>query len=120
MRPNQSLADLTSRLLREVDGVLASESPDAVLVQGDTTTIMTMALACFYRRIPVGHVEAGLRTGNLWSPFPEEANRTAAGRFSHWHFAPTAQSRRNLLAEGILNDAITVTGKTVIDALPRF
>ena len=117
MRPNQTLAALTARLLLEVDGVLASEDPDAVLVQGDTTTIMTVALACFYRRIPVGHVEAGLRTGNLFSPFPEEANRTVAGRFSRWHFAPTEESRRNLLAEGIPDCAITVTGNTVIDAL---
>ena len=117
MRPNQALAALTARLLLKVDRVLESEKPDVVLIQGDTTTIMTVALACFYRRIPLGHVEAGLRTGDIWNPFPEEANRTIAGRFCRWHFAPTEGSRRHLLAEGVPDAAITVTGNTVIDAL---
>ena len=117
MRPNQSLAALTARLLSQADAVLGTEQPDAVLIQGDTTTIMTVALACFYRHIPVGHVEAGLRTGDLRSPFPEEANRTIAGRFTRWHFAPTEEARRNLLQEGVPRSAITITGNTVIDAL---
>ena len=121
MRPNQTLAALTARLLLEVDNVLESERPRrGAHVQGDTTTIMTLALACFYRRIPVGHVEAGLRTGNLWSPFPEEANRTVAGRFSRWHFAPTeaiapesARGRHPGCARS------RSRGNTVIDALLR-
>lgn len=117
MRPNQSLASLTSRLLTGLDDVLLSEKPDVVLVQGDTTTVMTVALACFYHRIPVGHVEAGLRTGDLSNPFPEEANRVIAGRLARWHFAPTESSRQNLLREGIADADILVTGNTVIDAL---
>jgi UDP-N-acetylglucosamine 2-epimerase (non-hydrolysing) len=117
MRPNQTLPELTSRLLVALDGVLASERPDAVLAQGDTTTVMAVALACFYRRIPFGHVEAGLRTGDIQNPFPEEANRVIAGRLAKWHFAPTATSRQNLLQEGIPAADITVTGNTVIDAL---
>lgn len=117
MRPNQQLASLTARLLTEIDAVLDSEKPDAVLAQGDTTTVMTVALACFYRRIPFGHVEAGLRTGDLQNPFPEEANRVIAGRLTRWHFAPTQSSRSNLLNEGVADADITVTGNTVIDAL---
>ncbi len=117
MQPNQSLSSLTSRLLVELERVLESEKPDAVLVQGDTTTVMAMSLACFYRRIPVGHVEAGLRTWDISSPFPEEANRVIAGKLSTWHFAPTEGSRNNLLKDGIADDAIFVTGNTVIDAL---
>ena len=117
MRPNQSLPELTARLLSTLDGVLASEQPDVVLVQGDTTTVMTVALAAFYRRIPVGHVEAGLRTGDLNNPFPEEMNRVVAGRLAKWHFAPTAASRGNLLRESFDDDSIHVTGNTVIDAL---
>ena len=117
MRDNQPLGELTARLLTAADEVLAAEKPDAVLVQGDTTTVMTLALACFYRRIPVGHVEAGLRTGDLQNPFPEEANRIIAGRLSRWHFAPTESARRNLLNEGIDDGTILVTGNTVIDAL---
>jgi len=117
MRPNQQLAGLTARLLTEIDAVLERERPDAVLAQGDTTTVMTVALACFYRRIPFGHVEAGLRTWDLQNPFPEEANRVIAGRLSRWHFAPTESSRRNLLKEGVADADITVTGNTVIDAL---
>ncbi|MGD9947270.1 MAG: non-hydrolyzing UDP-N-acetylglucosamine 2-epimerase [Desulfobulbus sp.] len=117
MRPNQSLSELTSRLLHELDGVLQSEQPDVVLAQGDTTTVMAVALACYYQHIPFGHVEAGLRTGDLQNPFPEEANRVIAGRLSRWHFAPTEGARNNLLKEGIAEDAVMVTGNTVIDAL---
>lgn len=117
MRPNQALSTLTARLLLDLDDVLQSERPDVVLVQGDTTTVMTVALACFYNRIPIGHVEAGLRTWDLENPFPEEANRVIAGRLARWHFAPTEGSRQNLLREGTPDSSIIVTGNTVIDAL---
>ena len=117
MRPNQALTTLTARLLLELDDVLQAERPDVVLAQGDTTTVMTVALACFYQRIPFGHVEAGLRTGDMQNPFPEEANRVIAGRLARWHFAPTEGSRQNLLREGIDASNIVVTGNTVIDAL---
>ena len=117
MQPNQSLTTLTARLLLDLDDVLQSEQPDVVLVQGDTTTVMTVALACFYHRIPIGHVEAGLRTWDMQNPFPEEANRVIAGRLARWHFAPTEGSRQNLLREGIKDSDIVVTGNTVIDAL---
>jgi UDP-N-acetylglucosamine 2-epimerase (non-hydrolysing) len=117
MAPNQTLPELTSRLLSRLDEVFAREQPDAVLIQGDTTTVMAAALAAFYRRIPVGHVEAGLRTGDLQNPFPEEMNRAVAGRLSRWHFAPTAGSRDNLLREGFDPATVHVTGNTVIDAL---
>ena len=117
MRPNQALTILTARLLLELDDVLNTEKPDAVLVQGDTTTVMTVALACFYHRIPIGHVEAGLRTWDMQNPFPEEANRIIAGKFARWHFAPTEGSRQNLLKEGVSDSEIVVTGNTVIDAL---
>lgn len=117
MRPNQALTTLTARLLLDMDDVLLAEKPDVVLVQGDTTTVMAVSLACFYHRIPIGHVEAGLRTWDMDNPFPEEANRVITGRFARWHFAPTESSRQNLLREGIDDKAITVTGNTVIDAL---
>lgn len=117
MRPNQALTTLTARLLLELDGVLQTEKPDAVLVQGDTTTVMAAALASFYHRIPVGHVEAGLRTGDMQNPFPEEVNRVIAGRLARWHFAPTESSRQNLLREGVTDHDIVVTGNTVIDSL---
>jgi UDP-N-acetylglucosamine 2-epimerase (non-hydrolysing) len=117
MRPNQALSTLTARLLMDLDDVLIEEKPDAVLVQGDTTTVMTAALACFYHRIPVGHVEAGLRTWDMQNPFPEEANRVIAGKLARWHFAPTEGSRQNLLKEGVADSDIIVTGNTVIDAL---
>lgn len=117
MRPKQSLTTLTGRLLLALDEVLQTEKPDVVLVQGDTTTVMTVALACFYHRIPIGHVEAGLRTGDIQNPFPEEANRIIAGRLARWHFAPTETSRQNLLREGLPMDQVHVTGNTVIDAL---
>lgn len=117
MRPNQSLTELTARLLLGAGEVLDEVQPDVVLVQGDTTTVMAVALAAFYRRIPVGHVEAGLRTGDLQNPFPEEANRVIAGRLSRWHFAPTSGARDNLLQEGAPAASVHVTGNTVIDAL---
>jgi UDP-N-acetylglucosamine 2-epimerase (non-hydrolysing) len=117
MRPNQALTTLTARLLLELDLVLEAEKPDVVLAQGDTTTVMVAALACFYHHIPFGHIEAGLRTGDMQSPFPEEANRVIAGRLARWHFAPTESSRENLLREGIPDSNIAVTGNTVIDAL---
>lgn len=117
MRPNQSLTTLTARLLLDMDDVLRAEKPDAVLVQGDTTTVMTVALACFYHRIPIGHVEAGLRTWDMQKPFPEEANRVIAGKLARWHFAPTEGSRQNLLKEGVPDAEIVVAGNTVIDAL---
>lgn len=117
MRPNQALTTLTARLLLDLDGVLLSEKPDVVLAQGDTTTVMAVALACFYHRIPFGHVEAGLRTWDMQNPFPEEMNRVIAGRLARWHFAPTESSRQNLLREGVSATDIVVTGNTVIDAL---
>jgi len=117
MRPNQALTTLTARLLLDLDDVLQAKKPDAVLVQGDTTTVMTVALACFYHHIPIGHIEAGLRTWDMHNPFPEEANRVIAGKLARWHFAPTEGSRLNLLKEGVPDSEIIVTGNTVIDAL---
>lgn len=117
MKPNQNLTELTARLLLELDKVLLEEKPDVVLAQGDTTTVFAMALACFYHKIPFGHVEAGLRTWDMQNPFPEEANRVLAGSLTRWHFAPTESSKANLLKEGFAEKDITVTGNTVIDAL---
>jgi len=117
MRPNQVLCALTARLLLALDKVLLSEKPDAVLAQGDTTTVLTIGLASFYHQIPFGHVEAGLRSRDMANPFPEEMNRVVASRLSRWHFSPTETSRRNLLREGIADKDIFVTGNTVIDAL---
>jgi UDP-N-acetylglucosamine 2-epimerase (non-hydrolysing) len=117
MRPNQTLAGLTARLMEGIDGWLEKMHPDMALVQGDTTTVLVSALACFYRRIPIGHVEAGLRTGNIWSPFPEEANRKLATPLVSLHFAPTSSAREALLREGVPDETIVVTGNTVIDAL---
>jgi UDP-N-acetylglucosamine 2-epimerase (non-hydrolysing) len=117
MRPNQALTTLTARLLLDLDDVLSAEKPDVVLAQGDTTTVMTVALACFYHRIPFGHVEAGLRTWDLSNPFPEEANRVIAGKLAKWHFAPTEGAKQNLLKDGVSESSIFVTGNTVIDAL---
>jgi UDP-N-acetylglucosamine 2-epimerase (non-hydrolysing) len=117
MRPNQSLVDLTSRMLPAVHDVIGRERPDIVLAQGDTTTVFVTALASFYGRVPFAHVEAGLRTGRLDAPFPEEANRVLAGHLSALHLAPTAEARDNLVREGISDDRICVTGNTVIDAL---
>lgn len=117
MRANQALPELTARLITALDEKFAELSPDVVLAQGDTTTVMTAALVAFYRRIPFGHVEAGLRTHDLDNPFPEEMNRLVAGHLARWHFVPTERSRQNLLREGIADAAIHVTGNTVIDAL---
>ncbi|MEQ8209934.1 MAG: UDP-N-acetylglucosamine 2-epimerase (non-hydrolyzing) [Lacipirellulaceae bacterium] len=117
MVKDQTLAGLTSRLVSRIDEALAELTPDFVLVQGDTTTVLCAALASFYRKIPIGHVEAGLRTGNLHSPFPEEANRRLVSPLADLHFAPTTTSRDALLAEKISEERITVTGNTVIDAL---
>ena len=117
MTANQSLAELTGRLLSGIDRTIIATAPSFALVQGDTTTVLAAALACFYRRVPIGHVEAGLRTGNIWSPFPEEANRRLAAPLVYLHFAPTQGARRALLAEGVRDDSIEVTGNTVIDAL---
>jgi UDP-N-acetylglucosamine 2-epimerase (non-hydrolysing) len=117
MRPNQNLAELTGRAIQELYAAFLREKPDLVLVQGDTTTVFCASLAAFYARIPVGHVEAGLRTGNLQSPWPEEANRVLTSRLAALHFAPTVQARDNLLKEGVPAAAVAVTGNTVIDAL---
>lgn len=117
MKAGQDLYDITARVLTGMRGVLAESNPDLVLVHGDTTTSTAAALAAFYRQIPVGHVEAGLRTHDIYSPWPEEMNRQITGRIATYHFSPTALSRSNLLAEGIPADRITVTGNTVIDAL---
>ncbi|MFC5437001.1 non-hydrolyzing UDP-N-acetylglucosamine 2-epimerase [Rhodanobacter umsongensis] len=117
MRPNQALPELTARLITALDEKFVELAPDVVLAQGDTTTVMTTALVAFYRRIPFGHVEAGLRTHDLDNPFPEEMNRLVAGHLARWHFVPTEHSRQNLLREGIADTAIHVTGNTVIDAL---
>lgn len=117
MRPNQSLASLTARAVAALDEVVERERPDWLLVQGDTTTAMVGALAGFYRRVRVGHVEAGLRTGDNSQPFPEEVNRRIADVVSDRHFAPTARNRDALLREGYDDSTIVVTGNTVIDAL---
>jgi UDP-N-acetylglucosamine 2-epimerase (non-hydrolysing) len=117
MVPDQTLAGLTARAVETVDRYLAEAKPGLVLVQGDTTTTFCSALAAFYHHIPVGHVEAGLRTGNLESPWPEEANRILTTRLTRLHFAPTEINRANLLREGVPDDRIVVTGNTVIDAL---
>lgn len=117
MKQNQTLFDVTSSVLVKIKDVLEKETPDVVLVHGDTTTSFAAALACFYLQIPIGHVEAGLRTHNIFSPWPEEFNRQAVDIISKYFFAPTFQSKQNLLDEGKLEDAIWVTGNTGIDAL---
>lgn len=117
MKQGQDLYDVTARVLTGMRDVLKETRPDVVLVHGDTTTSTAAALAAFYQQIPVGHVEAGLRTHNVYSPWPEEMNRQITGRIATYHFAPTPLSRQNLLDEGIKEEAITVTGNTVIDAL---
>jgi len=117
MQPDQTLAGLTARAIVAIDGYLADYRPDMVIVQGDTTTSFCAALAAFYRRIPVGHVEAGLRTWNKLSPFPEEINRMMTSRIAELHFAPTEWAKGNLLKEGVPEDRVFVTGNTVIDAL---
>ncbi|HCR3984243.1 TPA: UDP-N-acetylglucosamine 2-epimerase (non-hydrolyzing) [Kluyvera ascorbata] len=117
MSPGQGLTEITCRILQGLKPVLESFKPDVVLVHGDTTTTAAASLAAFYQRIPVGHVEAGLRTGDLYSPWPEEANRTLTGHLAMYHFAPTENSRQNLLRENLPDKRIFVTGNTVIDAL---
>ncbi|POT54560.1 UDP-N-acetylglucosamine 2-epimerase (non-hydrolyzing) [Citrobacter amalonaticus] len=117
MQPGQGLTEITCRILEGLKPILADFKPDVVLVHGDTTTTIAASLAAFYQRIPVGHVEAGLRTGDLCSPWPEEANRTLTGHLAMYHFAPTENSRQNLLRENIPDSRIFVTGNTVIDAL---
>ncbi|TGQ42054.1 UDP-N-acetylglucosamine 2-epimerase (non-hydrolyzing) [Mesorhizobium sp. M00.F.Ca.ET.216.01.1.1] len=120
MQPGQTLFDVTSRVLLGMAEVLEKAKPDIVVVQGDTTTAMTAALAAFYKRIPVAHVEAGLRSHDIYSPFPEELNRKIAGNIATWHFAPTIQARDNLIAEGKAASTVFVTGNTVIDTLLHF
>ncbi len=117
MQPGQGLAEFASRALTAVSGVLRQVRPDAVLVQGDTTTVMMVALAAFYERIPLGHVEAGLRTQSRYNPFPEEINRRVAGVLATYHFAPTERAAAALRAEQVSEDVIWVTGNTVVDAL---
>lgn len=120
MKPGQTLFDVTSRVLMGMADVLEAAKPDIVMVQGDTTTAMAAALAAFYKRIPVAHVEAGLRSHNNDAPFPEELNRRIVANIASWHFAPTAAARQNLLSEGTSPERIFVTGNTVIDTLLHF
>jgi UDP-N-acetylglucosamine 2-epimerase (non-hydrolysing) len=117
MRPGQDLFDVTANVLQGMKGVFADIKPDAVLVHGDTTTTLATAMACYYAGVPVGHVEAGLRTHNIYAPFPEEFNRQVTSKVTRWHFAPTELSRANLIAERVEAESILVTGNTVIDAL---
>ncbi|AHG65837.1 non-hydrolyzing UDP-N-acetylglucosamine 2-epimerase [Advenella mimigardefordensis] len=117
MKPGQTLSGITTEILSRIESVLTRDKPDLVLVHGDTSTTFATALAAYYHRIPVGHVEAGLRTGNIYSPWPEEANRKLTGVLAALHFAPTGQSKNNLINEAVPEDQITVTGNTVIDAL---
>jgi len=119
MRKNQSLASLTASIFTHLDPVLEEFKPDWMLVQGDTTTVMAATLAAYYRHIKIGHVEAGLRTGDKWQPFPEEINRRVASVTADYHFAPTEWARNNLLREGIADNLIKVTGNTIIDALTQ-
>ncbi len=117
MKPGQSLSDITSAVLQGLGAVFDAAKPDIVLIHGDTTTTLAASLASYYRQIPVGHVEAGLRTGDIYSPWPEEVNRKVAGSIARLHFAPTERARANLLAEAVDPATVTVTGNTVIDAL---
>jgi UDP-N-acetylglucosamine 2-epimerase (non-hydrolysing) len=117
MKPGQDLTDITTGVLQGLRQLFRQARYDLVLVHGDTTTTMAAGLAAFYAKVPVGHVEAGLRTGNLQAPWPEEMNRSVVGRFAALHFAPTARARSSLLAEGVRDETIHVTGNTVIDAL---
>jgi len=117
MEPNQSLAMLTCRALEKLSEYLAENTPDLVLAQGDTTTVMVSSLACFYQQIKFGHVEAGLRTGNMQEPYPEEFNRCLTGLVTTYHFAPTATAEKNLQQSGVAANSILVTGNTIIDAL---
>jgi len=117
MREGQTLGDLTSGILQSIGAIYDDWQPDAILVHGDTTTTLGASLAAFYRYIPVGHVEAGLRTGNVWSPWPEELNRRVTDAVSSWLFAPTEQAKHNLFSEGAPASQVVLTGNTVIDAL---
>jgi UDP-N-acetylglucosamine 2-epimerase (non-hydrolysing) len=117
MKPGQDLFDVTANILSGLKSVLDDFKPDIMLVHGDTTTTFSASLAAFYKQIKIGHVEAGLRTGNIYSPWPEEANRTLTSVLTHYHFAPTQGSKDNLITEHITDDRITVTGNTVIDSL---
>lgn len=117
MLKNQTLSQITARALQRLEEILIKEKPDIVLVHGDTTTTFVGALAAFYQKIKVGHVEAGLRTYNMYSPYPEEMNRTLTGRIAHFHFVPTMKNKQNLLKEGIKEENVFITGNTVIDAL---
>jgi len=117
MKPDQALPELTAELIKRISDFLRERKPDLVLAQGDTTTVMATAISCFYEKIPFGHVEAGLRSGDLYNPFPEEFNRIVADRLAELNFAPTERARQNLLREGIPEEKIFVTGNTVIDAL---
>lgn len=116
-RENQELADLSSRMLRVMDGVLVEEQPDLVIAQGDTSSVMISGLACHYRQVPFAHLEAGLRSGDRGHPFPEEMNRRMLGSLADLHFAPTERAAANLLGEGVGEEQVYVTGNTVIDAL---
>lgn len=117
MQPGQTLAGLTTRIIETLTPVLKTVKPDVILVQGDTTTTFASALAAFYEHIPIGHLEAGLRTGDIHAPFPEEMNRVLTTRIARWHFAATERNRQTLLAEGVPSDDVFVTGNSVIDAL---
>lgn len=117
MKPGQDLTDITANILLALRGILSEGGYDRLLVHGDTTTTMAASLAAFYARVTVGHVEAGLRTGNIYAPWPEEMNRMVVGRVAQIHFAPTETARAALLAENVPDDRIVVTGNTVIDAL---
>lgn len=119
MKPGQNLYDITANILTRMQAVLEEFSPDYVLVHGDTSTTLTAALAAFYAKVPVGHVEAGLRTHDIWSPWPEEANRQLTSVLTSLHFAPTRQSAANLLEQGVPESRVFVTGNTVIDALAK-
>lgn len=116
-KPGQSLTEITTRALKGLEEVIIKEKPDVLLVQGDTTTVFAGALAAFYQKVKIGHVEAGLRSGNLYSPYPEEANRMLTGILTNYHFAPTERNRQNLLNEDYPDENIYITGNTVIDAL---
>jgi len=119
MRENQSLTSLTASIFTHLDPILEEFKPDWMLVQGDTTTVMAATLSAYYRHIKIGHVEAGLRTGDKWQPFPEEINRRVTSVTADYHFAPTEWARNNLLREGIADELIKVTGNTIIDALTQ-
>ena len=117
MQASQTLSDLTARVITQMNEVLKETGPDLVLVQGDTTTIMASAMACFFNHVLVGHVEAGLRSYNMYSPFPEEMNRKVASVLASYHFAPTERAKQALISEGVSDKEIFVTGNTVVDSL---